>query len=91
MFHVLTYLTNYKESRVTQKTTQKTGNRTTVILREVDKKRLHEIMAIDGVSKTEAIKRALATELFFAQARERRESILLENADGKLREVLYHA
>ncbi|MDQ6947489.1 MAG: ribbon-helix-helix domain-containing protein [Actinomycetota bacterium] len=61
--------------------------RVTVTLGESDVERLDEISREGRVSKNDAIRRALATEAFVQRTLAAGRKILIEDADGKIREV----
>jgi metal-responsive CopG/Arc/MetJ family transcriptional regulator len=61
--------------------------RVTVTLGEADVERLDEISRAERVSRNDAIRRALATEAFVQRTLAAGRKILIEDADGKIREV----
>jgi predicted transcriptional regulator len=63
------------------------SKRVTVTLSEADQERLDEIAREERVSQNEAIRRALATEEFIVRTLANGRKIMVQDADGTLREV----
>jgi hypothetical protein len=61
--------------------------RVTVNLRRADTERLEEIATATRLNKNDAIRKALATEAFVQRTLSEGRKILVEDANGKVREV----
>jgi hypothetical protein len=59
----------------------------TIALPEKDVERLTEIATKEGISKTEALRRAIATERYFVEQREKGHKVLIENSNKEMRIV----
>lgn len=66
---------------------KKIPKRVTVTLGETDVERLEEIADSERVSQNDAIRRALATEAFVQRTLAEGRKILVQDKDGKIREV----
>ena len=78
----------YKEFEMeTQHSNEIKRVKITIALPEKDIERLTEISAKEGVSKTEALRRAIATEKYFIEQREKGHKVLIEDKNKKMRVV----
>ncbi|MEE9298185.1 MAG: hypothetical protein V3V29_04035 [Acidimicrobiia bacterium] len=71
----------------TSAASSRTSKRLTVNLRPGDVERLTRIAETEHLQPSEVIRRALATEAFVVRTLESGRKILIEEADGQLREV----
>lgn len=67
--------------------TSVTVRRVTANLRERDEQNLAKIAEMSGVSRNDAIRKALASEVFIQKALSEGGSILIRDAKGEIREV----